>query len=353
MADEIKVSIIAPVYNVGEYLEQCMETLCGQTLKEIEIICVNDGSTDNSLSILESFAKKDPRVKIITKANAGIAAARNTGIEPALGEYILFVDSDDFIDKNYCEVLYSAAKKYDADLAFGGVASYCSDEKIKKGKVLKEFSREEKQHIKIDDANRSFFFSRGYKGIVTAWGRLIKRKMMNDNKILFYKERTSEDIPFTSLNFLYADTVTVDESVCYYYRQGVSSSLSKKTGNMVRAALKNFKNLKEDLFVRGKAKPELVKIVDLAACDVLFGYYDNWNTGGLSRCPVSVIKELYPDIRNIYFDFFDIRATVASSDNKAFKRKYKFFAFGIRHNIYIMPKILRFLRNVIRVFYPG
>lgn len=350
MSRETKISIIIPVYNAEKYIEECMESLTGQSLKEIEIICVNDGSTDDSLEILRGFARGDGRVKIIDQKNAGIAAARNSGIARASGEYILFVDSDDFIDELYCEVLYSAAENRGADLVCGGVADYYSRKKIKKKKVLGEFGEEEKKCIKIDDSNRAFFFLKGYQGIVTAWGRLIKRKMMEDNGLLFYGGRICEDIPFTSLNFLYADTVAVEESVCYYYRKNVEGALSKKTDDMVSDVLKNFKTLKEELVRKGKAGPEIIKVIDLNVCDVLFGYYNKWNAGNFSRCSVPVIKELYAEIKNTYFDFFNIEDSVLASDNKIFRIKYRFFAFGFRHNIYIMPKIVRFLRNLARIF---
>ena len=96
-----KVSIIVPVYNIEKYLAKCLDSLINQTLEDIEIICVNDGSTDNSAEILNEYAQKDCRIKIINQDNAGLSAARNTGINAANGEYIGYVDSDDWIDLNF------------------------------------------------------------------------------------------------------------------------------------------------------------------------------------------------------------------------------------------------------------
>ena len=93
-----KVSVILPVYNVSDYLRQCMDSIVGQTLKDIEIICVDDGSTDDSLAILKEYEAKDQRVKVIQQANAGAGAARNKGLEIATGEYLSFLDSDDFFE---------------------------------------------------------------------------------------------------------------------------------------------------------------------------------------------------------------------------------------------------------------
>ena len=100
-----KISVIVPVYKVEKFLPKCLESLINQTLKDIEIICINDGSPDNSLKILEEYAKKDSRIKIINQKNAGPSVARNNGMSAASGEYIGFVDSDDWIDLDFYEKL--------------------------------------------------------------------------------------------------------------------------------------------------------------------------------------------------------------------------------------------------------
>lgn len=118
----IKVSVIIPVYNVEKYLRKCLDSVINQTLKDIEIICINDFSPDNSLEILNEYAKKDKRIKIINFAkNKGVSAARNAGIEKAIGEYIGFVDSDDYIDLNFYEKLYKIAVKTGAEVVKGNV----------------------------------------------------------------------------------------------------------------------------------------------------------------------------------------------------------------------------------------
>lgn len=113
----IKVSVIVPVYNVEKYLRTCMDFIVAQTLKEIEIICVNDGSTDGSLAILEEYALDDSRIKIVTQENKGLSGARNTGMDLAKGEYIAFIDSDDwFYTLTALEELYERAKKFSLDV---------------------------------------------------------------------------------------------------------------------------------------------------------------------------------------------------------------------------------------------
>ena len=115
--NNMKISIIVPVYNVEKYLERCLDSLINQTLKDIEIICINDGSTDNSSEILKEYAKKDSRIIIINQNNQGISVARNNGMNKAKGKYIGFVDSDDWVDLDFFEKLYKAAEKHNAQIA--------------------------------------------------------------------------------------------------------------------------------------------------------------------------------------------------------------------------------------------
>lgn len=117
-----KVSVIIPVYNTEKYLKKCLDSVCNQTLQDIEIICINDCSQDNCLEILKAYALSDTRVRIIDfKENRGAGAARNAGIEAAQGEYIGFVDSDDFIDLDFYEKLYNSGTKTKANVVKGAV----------------------------------------------------------------------------------------------------------------------------------------------------------------------------------------------------------------------------------------
>ena len=111
MKSKVKVSVLVPIYNVQDFLPECLDSLVNQTLKEIEIICINDGSTDNSLDIIKQYAKKEKRIVIIDKKNSGYGDSMNQGLKKATGEYIGIVESDDFIELNAFESLYNIAKK--------------------------------------------------------------------------------------------------------------------------------------------------------------------------------------------------------------------------------------------------
>jgi glycosyltransferase involved in cell wall biosynthesis len=114
--NKVKVSIVIPVYNVEQYLRECVDSVINQTLKEIEIICVNDGSKDGSLAILEEYAKKDSRVKVFSKPNSGYGHTMNVGLDAATGEYIGIVESDDYVKPDMYETLYNLAKEHDLDI---------------------------------------------------------------------------------------------------------------------------------------------------------------------------------------------------------------------------------------------
>ena len=135
-----KISVIIPVYNVEKFLRECLDSVVNQTMRDIEIICVNDGSTDNSLDILKEYAAKDDRIIVINQTNGWLSAARNNGLKIARGEYIQFVDSDDYLELNACETAYKYALQYDADVVIFGYKNFpeqVGNIKNKRGKGLK------------------------------------------------------------------------------------------------------------------------------------------------------------------------------------------------------------------------
>ena len=120
MENNIKVSVVIPIYNVEKYLRQCLDSVVNQTLKEIEIICVNDGSTDSSPAIINEYAAKDPRIVVIDKANSGYGHSMNCGFDLARGEYIGIVESDDYADPDMFEKLYECAAADGLDVVKSG-----------------------------------------------------------------------------------------------------------------------------------------------------------------------------------------------------------------------------------------
>ena len=160
----MKISLIIPIYNTSKYLSQCLDSVLSQTLKEIEIICIDDGSTDNSIKILKNYANADSRIKIITQQNSGAGFARNNGIKNASGEYIAFLDSDDYyLDTDVLESLYENAKKNNVLICGGEFAELRPDGTIfSQWKNTKEYGYyfESDKLIEYQDYQFDFGFTR-------------------------------------------------------------------------------------------------------------------------------------------------------------------------------------------------
>ena len=216
----IKLSIIVPVYNVAEYLERCLNSLINQTLNEIEIICVNDGSTDNSLCILEKFAGLDNRIKIINQKNKGLSGARNTGIKLIQGEYFGFLDSDDWVDLDYFEKLYKRAKNCDADISLGDF--------IRKGKFKHKIRLKLNKEEEFVGDNEKFYGSQFYH-FPCVWNKIYKTSKFND--LRFIEGMYFEDGPYTIQALHRANkVVTCCNTYLYYFvnPNSIVKTLNKK-----------------------------------------------------------------------------------------------------------------------------
>ena len=235
----IKVSIIIPVYNAQKYLRRCLDSLINQTLKEIEIICINDGSTDNSLNILKEYEQNDSRIIIINQENSGIGKARNSGIKIAKGEYIGFVDADDWVDKDYYEKLYNAAKKYDSDIAAG---DFYREGKIFKTKKLKHTAEEF-----ITDKEKIF-----KKAVIPrynyVWNKIYRSSEVK--KYLFDNVRYYEDILWLCKVLFYLKGYVTVADTFYHYIRNPKSVVTQRTSahkaDYIKSGNEMMKFLKEN-----------------------------------------------------------------------------------------------------------
>lgn len=203
------VSIIVPVYNCEKYLSRCVESLVSQTLKDIELILVDDGSKDSSGEICDQFAMKDPRVKVVHGVNAGVSTARNKGISVATGEYLSFVDSDDWMDSKSYELLTSKAEENGSDIVFCDYAEVYSDSIIEKASFPLGDSWENTVRNMIDAGPRGgniFSFS------------LIRKSLIVENDLAFPSHfKRGEDFWFTLHVYVNAKRIDKVKEVLYYY----------------------------------------------------------------------------------------------------------------------------------------
>lgn len=235
-----KLSIIVPVYNVEKYLPKCLESLIKQTLKDIEIICVNDGSMDNSLAILKEFASKDSRIKIIDNQHQGVAKTRNTGIEQSTGEYIGFVDSDDYIDIDFFEKLYNSATKSNSDIAIASILKHKNFFNIYNAKYTKEETAITIQDkIKLCEDKKHFFFY--------AWNKIYHSGFIKENNIKFSEGQIYEDVMFAIKALYYSNKIISVYGTKYHYIEH-ENSLTKskdKTGEKEQDLIKAYSELQE------------------------------------------------------------------------------------------------------------
>lgn len=215
-----KISVIIPVYNSEKYLSRCLESVINQTLEDIEIICINDGSNDNSLAILENYAKKDTRIKLINqKENKGQSIARNAGIKISKGKYISFIDSDDFVDKNFLYALYEACINNNAQIA----ACSIKRENESKSETLIHYTKTEI----IEDVSEKFKKANLPKCCFSV-NKLYLKEALLKNNILFREDFLYEDMIFTPRVLLKFQKFAVVDNVYYHYWINPNSTVKQK-----------------------------------------------------------------------------------------------------------------------------
>lgn len=222
-----KISIIIPMYNAEKYIARCLESVINQSFNDIEIIIVNDGSTDKSLEICRKYAEVDERIVILNKENNGVSVARNQGMNVATGEYVMFVDSDDWIDESMCQDLYKRISECNADICFcNNIKEYGNkSEYIDFGdsKDVINLSLIEEKDKKIAHRRETF---RG------PCAKLYKRSIIIDNNITFKRELAiGEDLVFNLEYLKYCEKMVVEKKFLYHYRVNLYSETKRYREN--------------------------------------------------------------------------------------------------------------------------
>ena len=215
-----KVSIIIPTYNSASYIEKCANSLIKQTLKEIEIIFVDDGSSDETAKICEEYASLDCRVKLIKQEHKKQGAARNNGTNSATGEYIGFVDSDDWVDVDYYEKLYKAAKKYDSDIALA------TNVRIGNGKTKKRLDIKDEKFV-VSFQDKLDIGKQATNPCPT--NKIYRASMLKNNNISWQEGVFCEDKLFTMQAVYYANGIVSVPDIYYYYFRNMTSTVNSKT----------------------------------------------------------------------------------------------------------------------------
>lgn len=300
-----KISILVPVYNVENYLRECIESICSQTFKDIEIICMDDGSTDLSGEILDEYAQKDDRIKVIHKENTGYGHTMNQALQLASGEYIGFVESDDYIASNMYEVMYKTVKKYDLDFVKTDYYAIWNREDGSRLFQYQKLGKNERLYNRVLEPNmelEAYFLEK------FTWNALYKREYIRKNYICHNETpgASYQDNGFWFQTFYHAKRVMFLNEAFYYYTQNNPNSSINSPQKVY--AMKN-----EYDFIRNFLKGKAEKIKDFykicfhfRMCGYMFTLYRIAEEYKLEFSKV-IQKEIYEyeKLQEINFEFFD------------------------------------------------
>ena len=252
---KIKVSVIVPVYNVEKFIDKCLNSLVNQTLKEIEIIVVNDGTKDNSQKIIDKYVKKYPdKIKSYIKENGGQGSARNYGLEKANGEYIGYVDSDDFVEKDMYKKLYNKAKENNYDIVVCGNYNVSEDYQNKNiDTFINNYNT---------DLENIFF------GKMAVWNKIYKRDILIKNKLEFKEKVWYEDLAFTLKAIMNSNTFAFIDEPLYDYliREGSTMNNSNVKRNL--EILEAFNDILS--YIQHNKKEEYFSKIEFLAIDHIY-----------------------------------------------------------------------------------
>ncbi len=284
---EIKVTVVIPIYNAGEFLRPALDSVIDQTLKEIEIICIDDGSTDNSLEIIKEYQKKDERIRIVTETNGGPGLARNNGIRRARGEYIAFLDADDFFELDMLENMYTVARANDLDIAITDYDIFNSHKAVFTKPILAEHEEIYTSGAvtsKNEHPDKIFASTNG-----SAWNKLFSTRFITEKKIAFLTEvRMYEDVYFMISALSLAERVGKIHKTLIHHRIYSEQSRAKMFKKYYSQVPEIYLKAKEFLMSNGMYAPLSVSFLNFSAsrCFKIFNILPNdekedfWNLLG-------------------------------------------------------------------------
>ncbi|OUN25715.1 glycosyltransferase family 2 protein [Pseudoflavonifractor sp. An85] len=239
------ISVIIPVYNIQQHLRECLDSVLGQSYAKLQVICVDDGSTDESPAILEEYARKDPRVQVIRQANAGPGAARNTGLEAATGEYLIFLDSDDWFEPHFLQRMVDTARETGAEVTICRAVEFDTNS----GRELPSEWMMKKQYLpgKLafapqEMADHLFQFTYGMP-----WDKFYRRELLTTSGIRYPALKNSEDLAFVYPTLLAAKRLAVVDEVLIHHRINRMASVSNSRCGQPEAPYEAFQIVKEYL----------------------------------------------------------------------------------------------------------
>nr|QGT50863.1 hypothetical protein Elusimicrob2101_1260 [uncultured Elusimicrobia bacterium] len=234
------ISVLIPVYNAEKYLEACLNSLSNQTFTDFEIICLDDGSQDSSAKVMQAVARREPRLRIVTQSNAGVAVTRNRLLAEARGAYAAFVDADDWVEPDYLQSLYKEARRTGADIT----KCFFKEFDVTAGVFQKACCASRFYQMPGSSAAEKFLC--GYYDSVV-WGKLWRLDFLRKHKLSFLPGQVAEDLAFVTQGFCLADKITLVQKELYIYRKGVNGAITSSPENMAVGILRNLIHLRQVL----------------------------------------------------------------------------------------------------------
>lgn len=260
---KIKISIIIPIFNAVQYIDNCLTTLLAQGNKQLEIICVDDGSTDGSAELIRSFGKRDRRVKYLYQRNEGAGSARNLGMQVATGEYLLFLDVDDIFEKNMLSLLVENINDQDI-IVFDADQFDATSNKVNGNWSAIHFLPENKDLFSAEEVRNSIFnFT-----IPAAWNKLFKRSFIESENIYFQNIRSSNDLFFTYASLCKGKKITVINKKLVHYRYNNEFSIQGNSNKNIYDAFDALMKLDKYLKTNSLYKPYEKSYIKMA-CDIV------------------------------------------------------------------------------------
>lgn len=321
MCENPLISVVVPIFNVEKYLERCVQSIRCQTYSNIEIILVDDGSTDCSGNICDFYKNQDKRIKVIHKQNGGLSDARNVGIKLAQGEYLTCVDSDDFISTLFVENLWRAVKEGHCDIATSWFVEFYE------GDIIPKSEKVECKDIQVIDRERFYERLLYQKGVeVSAWGKLYKSELFQN--IEYPKGKLYEDIPTTYLLIEKVTNIAVIPNIDYFYFQRKNSIAQSQFSIKKMDAIYYMNNFKNFITIN---YPSLKRAAECryfsTLCNILFQIQDAEF--------VQQKKELWNEVKKYRVSVLTNHKARKKSRLAAF---ISFFGYKLMKNIYILSE---------------
>ena len=331
-----KVSVIIPVYNVEKYLRECLDSVINQTLEDIEIICVNDCSPDNSLDILKEYASKDARINIINfSENRGPGVARNAALDIAQGEYIMFLDPDDWYELDACETAYNQISQNQNDIVIFNYQKYyeASGEKcVEWHRIMPFLPYADRKQINIEDLDINW--------VVNAFTvvQIYSKKYLTDNNIKYGEYRLCEDVPFWVKSFILTDNISVCINCLYNYR--IRGNNNNQSSNML---------LWRDLILSRKEALNMIKDIGKREVVLPFVLYFTratyWFNKFYNVVPFQQRKDFYCEFQNLFRDMEE-SYHILNVKGALFNKKLVNEIINTNYYKYSIKQLLKFIFSI-------